>query len=230
MPMTTRVRPFPLCLLACALAACGPSPRASEPASDAPERRLRVSGGDLFVTAPADSYPRGAILYVLDAKPIYGQTRVRIGLVQVVEPKPAKVAWYCRPRRPVDGPLRAEGLPVEPFTPDTTLRAGKCWGRHTGEDEGSWDEARGVLDLELNLGEGDGVRSGDLFELLGAPIVDEANRMVVGFERIGQCAVQPHESSIATSVCRLDRASWPEFGRQAWIRGGFVHLTDDAPL
>ena len=44
--MTSRVHPFPLCLLAGALAACGTMPRVPEPASDAPERRLRVSGGD----------------------------------------------------------------------------------------------------------------------------------------------------------------------------------------
>lgn len=220
MPLN-RALPLMLALAACGAPSAPPSPP-STPADTGP--RLRKVGDDLFVSAPPDRYARGALLYVLAPDPVPGsQTHPRIGLVQVTEPRPVKVNWYCHPKQVMDAPLSRDGLPVEDFAPDTTIRVSKCWGRYLGQDEAAWKEGA-IVDLKLNLGEGDGVKVGDLFEILGEASVDAESRTVTGFERIGLCAIQPFEGSFDRSVCRLDRYTWPAFTRQWWTRGGFARL------
>jgi hypothetical protein len=206
--------------------ACAAPPSAVQPHAD-PGPRLRAVGEDLFVSAAPDRYPRGALLYVLSVDAVPGsQTHPRIGLVQVTEPRPVKVTWYCRPKVSVVPALPAGGLPVEDFAPDTTLRVGKCWGRSLGQNESAWDQKKAgdPVDLELNLGEGDGVKVGDTFEILGEPHTDNESRTVTGFERLGLCSILPFEGSMDRSVCKLDRSLWPKFSRQWWTRGGFARL------
>lgn len=193
------------------------------------DKRLRSRDSLLFITAPPDTYKRGELLYVLDPQPIHGTTRLRIGLVQVVEPRPVKVAWYCKPRAPIDAALAGDGLPVEDFVPDTTVRVGKCWGRYT-PPQSSPRNAGSVVDLDVNLGEGDGVRADDLFEILGPPIVDKDNRTVLGFEPLGRCTAVPFTGTPLTSVCRLDLTSWPQFNSGVRPEGGFVRLIQEAPV
>jgi hypothetical protein len=144
-------------------------------------------------------------------------------LVQVTEPKPVKVTWYCRPSAPVDADLAGDGLPVEGFVPDTTVRVGKCWGRYKPPATAAAGQATDVL-LELNLGEGDGLRPGDLFDVLGDPIPDEDNRTVVGFNRIGRCAIVAFQGTPLTSACLIDPAVWPDFDPRARPSGGFARL------
>jgi len=254
--MIRRLSSLALLSSATAIAGCGPSPdqpppnvgperaaalpppgsrRCSDAAQPDAAQDLRLcsggSGGDvLFVTAKPDSYPRGTFLYVLDPEPLVpgGPTHLRIGLVQVVEPKPVTVSWYCHPKRPPGELLTTRGLPVEPFTPDTTVRVGKCWGRHVGQEGSAWT-GQGVADLALNLGQGDGVKEGDLYEILGEPNVDPDNRTITGFVVIGRCAVLPFVGSVDRSVCRLDSVMSPKFDKQWWVRGGFVHLEQREP-
>ena len=199
-----------------------PAPPAP-PAAAAPVRRLQARGEMLFVTAPPDTYKRGELLYVLDDRPLHGSTRLRIGLVQVTEPKPVKVTWYCRPSATVDAVLSGGGLPVEDFVPDTTVRVGKCWGRYA-PPAGAATGPGSDVELELNLGEGDGLRPGDLFEVLGDPIPDEQNRTVVGFHPLGRCAIVAFEGTPLTSSCRIDRTVWPDFDPSSRPSGGFVRL------
>jgi hypothetical protein len=220
-----------------ALSACCPAPPAPCTAADsappdAPAKDLRLHASDtlLYITARPKSYPRGTLLYVLDERPLHAQTHVAIGLVQVVEPTPMKVAWYCAPRKRVDSILAGPGLPVKPVEPDTKLRAGKCLGDYDGQDGASFTSDPTVpIDLPLRLGKGDGVRPGDLFEVLGEPIADEDNRVVVDFKQLARCIVQPNGLAELTSICRLSRQTWPELGRDAWTRGGLVRLIQEAP-
>ncbi len=191
-------------------------------------RRLQSRSGALFVTAPPDAYKRGDLLYVQDARPLHGETRLRIGLVKLTEPKSAKVAWYCRPNAPVDAALAGEGLPVEDLVPDTTVRVGKCWGRYTLPPTRSAGEGS-TIDLALNLGEGDGLRPGDLFEVLGEAIVDTDSRTVLDVDALGRCTIAPFEGTPLTSVCRLDRTQWQGFDPNARRGGGFVRLLQEAP-
>src|SRR5262249_55479383 len=161
--------------------------------------------------------------YVLSVDPVPGsETHPRIGLVNVTEPgPPVKVSWYCQPKQAIDGALGANGVPVKDFEPDTTLRVSKCWGRYLGQDDAAWKDEPS-LKLRLNLGKGDGVKEGDLFEILGDAIVDPDSRTVIDFEHLGRCAILPFEGSELWSICQLDRVNWPKFSRQWWTRGGFA--------
>lgn len=217
------------------LSACGPAPTPSTAAtpSAAPPAapaapRLRALGEELFVSPALARYPRGALFYVLAADPVPGSaTHPRIGLVQVTEPSAVKVSWYCRPESGALGALGTAGLPVEEFTPDTTIRVGKCWTRYVPKAEAAWGEGA-IVDLALNLGVGDHVKAGDMFEILGEPITDTENRTVTGFEKLGLCTVQPFESTFDRAVCRLDRYTSPKFTREWWTRGGYAHLAKAA--
>jgi hypothetical protein len=205
---------------------CSASPPPAAPGAD-PGPRLRAAGEDLFVSASPDRYPRGALLYVLAADAVPGSsTHPRIGLVQVTEPRPVKVSWYCRPKESALAALAGGGLPVEDFTPDTILRVGKCWGRYLPQDDSAWKEGA-IVDLPLNLGEGDGVKVGDTFEILGEAHSDAESRTVTGFERLGLCSILPFEGSVDRSVCKLDRYTWAKFTRQWWTRGGFARLAPE---
>ncbi|WP_129576895.1 MULTISPECIES: hypothetical protein [Sorangium] len=197
-----------------------PAPAAAEPS-------LRARGDHLFLTAPPDRFKRGELLYVLDPQPLHNDTRLRIGLVQVVSATENTVTWYCRPRSPVDAALAGQGLPVAEFKSDTRLRAGKCWGGY--DAPGSAAQAGTVVDLSLHLGPGDGVRPHDLYEVLGEPVVDRDGRAVLGFEPLGHCTVLPFEGTTLTSLCRIDRAVWPKFDAKAMARPGFVKLLQEAP-
>jgi len=233
----TRLPLPPLALLA-VLAACSPprlSPVSPGPVAEPPPaaaslhlRRLKSHGDLLFVTAPPDTYKRGEFLYVLGAQPLYGSTRQRIGLVQVVEPKSVTVTWFCSPNAPMDAALSSEGLPIEDFVPDTTVRVGRCWGRYMPPSPMAHD-AGTMVDLKLNLGDGDGMRPDDLLEVLGEPIVDKDNRTVLGFEPAGRCTVLPFKGTPLTSICRIDRAIWPQFDPGAHPDGGYVRLASSSP-
>lgn len=75
----------------------------------------------------------------------------------------------------------------------------------------------------MNLGRVDNqLAAGDLFEVLGEAHVEPVSGAAT-FEVIARCAVQPFGADPLACSCRLDRADWPEFDKQAWIRGGFVH-------
>ncbi|MFO0755297.1 MAG: hypothetical protein U0359_02325 [Byssovorax sp.] len=211
-----------LTILPLLLAACATAPPQAPATGET--SRLRALGDDLFVTTPSNRYPRGTLFYVLSRDPVPGTTtHPRIGLVHVTEPQPVKAAWYCRPKAPVDADLLGQGLPVESFTPDTTLRVSKCWGHYLGQDAAAWKD-QGVVDLRLDLGEGDGVKAKDRFEILGDPHVDQDNRTVTGFDKLGVCEVQPFQGALDRSVCRLDRYTATKFDQQRWVRGGYARL------
>ena len=162
-----------------------------------------------------------------------GKTHARIALVQVMAPMTSdqqaiEVAWYCKPKTPVDAALRTTGLPVDGFKPDTTLRMSKCWGRYEAQDPSSYHE--GAFNLPINLGSGDGLKPGDELEVLGKAHTDEANRAITGFDVLGICKVEPFKVTIDHAECRLDTYSAKGFDQTWWSRGGFIHLVQpEAP-
>ncbi len=195
---------------------------------------LRAQGDQLFLTAAPNRYWRGAYLYVLarDSPAPGVASHPRIGLIQVTEPESGKAEWYCRPTQPVDTELAAqEGLPIEEYAPDSTLRVGKCWGFHLPESLDAWKESASVITLRIDLGAGEKVQPGkDQFELLGDPILDWGKHTILGFERVGLCTPTPFsDGGLLTSTCLLDRAEWPRFTRERWTRGGPVHLHQKDP-
>ena len=225
------------------LSACGPSTAPttqSRPVAptdnggsadtvDGPRLIARSTG--LFVLDLPGIYHRGQHLYVMDKDPLApGHGRERVGMVKVLEPSPLKVAWYCRPETKFEEYLENGGsLPVEGVRADTAIRISKCWGRFRQQTDETWRETDEVVDLSLNLGAGDRVAPGDIFEVLANPVVDPNTLTVVSTERAGQCAVLEHDISIDRAVCRLLKQEWPGFTREMWIRGGFVHHQQVAP-
>jgi hypothetical protein len=211
------------------LTACTAPPPAAAPPTC--QGRLRADGDQLFVTAPPSRYWRGAYLYVLAPDPpaAGSESHPRIGLVQVTEPRDGRVSWYCKPRQPPGAALAAGGLPIEEYAPDTKLRVGKCWGHYVKQNEADWKDEE-VIILRIDLGEGDKVEPmKDQFEVLGDPIVDWENHMILGFERIGLCTALPFSEGPLVNRCQLDRKAWPRFTRQQWVRGGAVHLLQKEP-
>ena len=219
------------------LSACGPS---TGPDTQSPTAEPADSGGNadaatgprliqrstgLFVLDLPGIYHRGQHLYVMDKDPLApGHGHERVGMVKVLEPNPLKVAWYCRPETKFEEYLKRGGaLPVEGVRADTAIRISKCWGRFLQQADETWRETDEVVDLSLNLGEGDRVAPGEIFEVLANPVVDPNTLTVVSTERAGQCAVLEHDISIDQAVCRLLKQEWPDFTREMWIRGGFVH-------
>jgi hypothetical protein len=197
-----------------------------------PDRRLRASGEALAITALPQSpkAPQGALFYVLSEQLTQSQVRPRIGIVELTDPASAKVAWYCKPNQPIEKALAGPGLPVRPFKADPEARAGKCWGSYRAQAPEAWDKSRtSMVYLPINIGEADGVRAGDLFDVLTNPGDDKDNLTVKDFKRIGRCSIQPIEISEHASVCRLDRKAWPAFSRDAWARDGFVKLAEQNP-
>ncbi len=192
-----------------------------------PEMRLQCSEnrGLYLVNAPA-GYGLGSFFYVLthDPLPHTVNDRPRISLVRALRREgmgsSLPVTAYC----PLDvRQVVPDGLPAVAVVEDALLRVAKCVGRFRGQDEARWSEGLGWADLLLDLGDVDGVQPGDVYEVLGAPISDEINHVVIDFEKLGECAIQQYTSTIAQTMCRLDRVQWPRFGREAWIRGGSVH-------
>jgi hypothetical protein len=223
------------------LSACGPSPVPdvqSPPVAPADSDgnaemtgpRLIARSTGLFVLDLPGIYHRGQHLYVMDKDPLApGHGHERVGMVRVLGENPLKVAWYCHPESKFEAHLKNGGsLPVEGVKTDTAIRLSKCWGRFLPQPEETWHETGDVVDLTLNLGEGDRVVPGDTFEVVN-PHVDPNTLHVISTERVGQCAVLKHDIEVDRAVCRLVKQEWPKFNREMWVRGGFVHHQQVAP-
>jgi hypothetical protein len=232
------MRPALLSALLILLAACGPPRDAGDVADDLeppnapiePSVRLRAKGAVIHLTAPARSFPKGALFYALgDAGP-KGGPRLRIGVAAVVDPETMSTKWLCEPPASAAGGFAGAGLPVEPLRADVRARVGKCWGSYSAQDADAWEKRpASAIYIPLKLGRRDGVRAWDYYEVLGNPIVAGDKQTVVQFKRIALCVVQPVGLLERASVCRIDPKAWPAFDKEAWSRDGVVWLAQEAP-
>lgn len=189
-------------------------------------QRLIQNGGELFVEGPTAGLRRGSLLYAMSSNVVgAAQHRVRLGLLIGVSrenPDLLRVAWYCRFS---DAPIPAQGLPVEVVPDDTRPRVGRCLGIYNVDRPEDCDRKDSV-DLRLQLGSGEGVQPHDLFEVLGAPIVDSENRTVLDFVPMGRCTVLPGRVDLLSAMCRYDRLinSNKGFISEKCRRGGYVRF------
>jgi hypothetical protein len=202
-----------------------PSPHARQPGAEA-QAKLRVADdGKLYVVGLGAIMARGVFIYVLSADPIPGTTtHPPLGLVKVLAPPKAThgahaVAWYCEPEPARDGGS-LNGLPAELIHPDIETRVGKCWGRYKPKPE-TWTKLRS--EVRINLGQGDGVRPGDLFDLLGDANVDDQGRVVTELGQVARCVVLSQQQGSLYSDCEIDLSGWPAYSRETFLAGGFVH-------
>ncbi|MDI1443061.1 hypothetical protein [Polyangium sp. 6x1] len=142
-----------------------------------------------------------------------------------------KVHWYCRPERSVERELIGNGLPVLGIGEDRVARVGRCLGHYEPPPGAAWRDDAPTVELRLDLGQEDGVQPGDRYEVLGSPVADGLNRIVTGFEHLGECIVQPYEIRIGFALCKLDRGAFVPTRVHAgpWSRGGLVHLVQPEP-
>jgi len=186
--------------------------------------RLIQNGGEFFVEGPAAGLRRGSLLYAMSSNAVgAAQHRVRLGLLIGVSRENSellRVAWYCRFS---DAPIPAQGFPVEVVPDDTRPRVGRCLGTYNVDRPEDCDR-KGYVDLRLQLGSGEGVQPHDLFEVLGAPIVDSENRAVLDFVPMGRCTVLPGRIDVLSSICRYDRLinSNKGFTPEKCRRGGYM--------
>ncbi len=128
------------------------------------------------------------------------------------------------------GPLviPAGGLAVEPVPPGSTARVGKGLANALRGDGAAYDRAVSGGEaprLTLDVGAAHGVEAGDVYRVLGAPIVE--GRAVKGFERKASCRVVAGHVAAESAGCALDRGASPGYGREDWIAGGRVRLAVD---
>lgn len=189
-------------------------------------QRLIQHSGELFVEGPTVGLRRGSLLYAMSSNVVgAAQHRVRLGLLIGVSrenPELLRVAWYCRFN---DAPIPAQGLPVEVVPDDTRPRVGRCLGTYNIDRPEDCDH-KGSVDLRIQLGSGEGVQPYDLFEVLGAPIVDSENRTVLDFVPMGRCTVLPGHIAPLSAVCRYDRLinSKTGYTPEKCRRGGYVRF------
>ncbi len=218
------------------MAACGPANDASDVDADPPNAgvepnaRLRAKGSVVHLTAPARSFPKGALFYALGEASPKGGPRPRIGVAQVVDAESLSLKWLCEPPERAMIGLSGPGLSVEAFHPDVRPRVGKCWGSYSAQEAEAWDRLpASAIYIPLKLGRRDGVRAWDYYEVLSNPVVAEDKQTVIQFSRIALCVVQPVGLLERSSVCRVDPRAWPAFNKEAWTRDGVVWLAQEAP-
>jgi hypothetical protein len=220
------------------IAACGPANDASDAEADAdppnagvePIARLRAKGSVVHLTAPARSFPKGALFYALGEASPKGGPRARIGVAQVVDAESLSIKWLCGPPESAMGGVLGAGLAVEPLRPDGRAKVGKCWGSYSAQEADAWDRRpASAIYIPLRLGRRDGVRAWDYYEVLSNPVVAEDKQTVIQFRRIALCVVQPVGLLERSSVCRIDPKAWPAFNKEAWTRDGVVWLAQEAP-
>ncbi len=206
------------------LAGCSGGP---SPAPGAAGMRLVCVDGRPVVRdmPPGAAFTRGSWLYARSP----GGLRTAVLTVKSVDAPGGFLEVYGLYSE--GGPLRIPpaGLAVEVVPSDSTARVGKGLGNALRRPGAAYDQAKGErrLMLRLDLGAGHGVKPGDGYMVLGAPIVDPRTRTVTGFERLGVCRVAEGEVSAESAGCALDRFEWSDYGRDDWIAGGRVRLDVD---
>lgn len=214
------------CIIGCLVGLMGGCRTAAtrEPPSE-PGARLIAAHDALYIRHPPDGAKRGDLFVVSSHQTIPGTSdRARVGLVEGKHRHQSslEVVELCAlPAGELTVLGHGGGLPAAPLQEDTSPRVGKCMTRFTLHPR-EWDPGRSVVDLRLEVGEGDGVREGDRYVLYGDPIADSLNRTVTGFEKLGECAVQTSTSGLA--FCRLSRRHWPDFDRDRAMLGGVAVL------
>lgn len=189
-------------------------------------QRLIQQGSDWFVEGPVAGLRRGSLLYAMSSNVVgEAQQRTRVGLLIGVsreKPELLRVAWYCRF---MAAPIPPQGLPVEVVPDETRPRVERCLGVYN-VDLPEDCEHKDAVELRIQLGSGDGVKPHDLFEVLGAPIVDAENRTVLDFVPMGRCAVLPGRIEILSAICRYDRLinSKTGYTPEKCRRGGYVRF------
>lgn len=206
------------------LGACRP-PLPAEPAPLWTGMRLRCSPQHgLYLDQVPTGSRIGRHFYVLarDPVPHTVNDRPRMGMVRAHAREGRKTSLKVSVVCPLAELPGADGVPTEEIAEDTLERVGKCVGKFVGQDEARWDASGTTADLVLDLGDADSITTGDVYDVLGKAITDDLNRVVLDFEKLGECAVQRDTSTVARTVCRLDRSQWPKFTREMWVRGGSV--------
>lgn len=122
---------------------------------------------------------------------------------------------YYRPE------LAKHGLEVKPLPEDTRPRSGKCLARYSLEPR-AWDTRYDWVDLQIDVGSGDGVSEEDIYQVLGVPVTDDVNFTVVDHVPLGECRVT--QVADLTATCRLDHGRHLQFTRDAALRGGWALL------
>jgi hypothetical protein len=195
--------------------------------------RLLQEGDLLYVADAPAAAVRGALLYVHSNKPlprtsvfppiaIAKATNAHDGLLEV--------SWYCRPDASFDleSALHSSGLPVSPIPQDTLVRVSRCITTYRAGSDSDWNSNRDWLDLQIDLGKGDGLHAGDRYEVLGEARVDAVNRVVSEFRKDGACRVQEDDLQTTSAICRVDRGAKSfRMTREEFLRGGFVLLAED---
>jgi hypothetical protein len=202
------------------------------PTARAP-RLYANEGRRLYVADLPGGYRRSSLFYVYGAAPLpHASTPPRIAILQGTNRYGTvlEAAWYCPPTEDVAAILEKDGLLVEEVAQDAFARVGRCFGHYDPGTEAEWKPGQAFVDLRLDLGKMDGVSEGNRFEVLGKPIVESVNRVVTGFNQIGECVVEPYKVLDSGATCRLDRQAWGTFTREDLVRGGLVRLkaADDA--
>ena len=177
----------------------------------------------LYISDPPDGARRGDLFVVSSHQTIPGTTdHPRVGIVEGkhMHQSSLEVVELCA-LPPAEMLSHGERLPAAPLREDTVPRVGKCLTHFTLHPQ-EWDPGRSVVDLRLEVGEGDGVQEGDRYVLYGDPIADSLNRTVTGFEKLGECAIRT--SMPGLSFCRLSRRHWPDFDRDRAMLGGLAVL------
>lgn len=225
--MDTMLRALAFVLLS--LAACGSPP--SQPPVSWTGMRLRCSPQHgLYLDQVPAGYGVAKYFYVLAHNPVpHTDDRPRIGMVVARHQEGRKESLMVSVVCPLAELPGADGSPAVGVAEDTFQRVGKCVGKFIGQDDARWVETQTFADLVLDLGDADSIAPGDVYDVLGDPIIDDLNHVVRGFEQIGECAVQRDTSGAARTTCRLDRTEWPKFTRERWVRGGSVRYHPVVP-
>ncbi|MDI3292165.1 hypothetical protein [Polyangium sp. 15x6] len=221
-------------LVLLSLEACGTAPpppvdspagKAETPVDKAP-RLIRV-GDKLYVKNAPQGATRDARFYVRAAAPIPGtEDHPKIGIIRGLD-REGRSTLRVVLITPVDestlDAITAEGLPVDLVPQDTRARVGRLWGEYVPQPESTWPGAGKDVVLELDLGRGEDVRSGDQYELLGEAKADRLNQTVDSFEKRGTCTVLPFGADATRSRCQVDHGIEPSgLDKNDWIRGGYA--------
>lgn len=197
---------------------------ATRPIDGARESRLIARQGRLVVTAPPAGARRGSLFFVESGRTIPGsRSRMLVGLVAGTD-RQGEDALLVTERCPVSADerpaLARDGLAVVPPGEDEWPRLGACFA-HYEVPPGRWTAGVRWIDLDLDVGAGDGVRVYDRYEVLGEAIPDRVNMTVTDFDVLGECAVQDGVT-MAHARCRIDLVQHPRFDRDRALRGGYA--------